>query len=188
MLICTFGDRDTWNPLAGRALRSAGNQGMQPDEVIRIHRDTLYQARRAALLAANTDWIIHLDADDELDPDYIHAMMHTPAGRPELLYPMVQRGLNSEPIEFPVRDLLEGNFMVIGTMVRRKQFLEAGGFPDLDCYEDWAAWLRMVKVVGCRFGLVRDAVYVVHERPNSRNHPPPDKRDQMFRLIRDQYV
>ena len=66
--VATFGD-PTWQTLARtRAVPSAEAQGVP---VVHVHGRTLHAARNAAVEQAQTEWVIHLDADDELTAGYV---------------------------------------------------------------------------------------------------------------------
>ncbi len=64
------------------------------------------------------------------------------------------------------------NRAVVGTLVHRALFAEAGGFdPRWPIYEDWALWLRC-ETLGAPLVDVPGAVYRAHRRPGSRNAGP----------------
>jgi glycosyltransferase involved in cell wall biosynthesis len=179
VVIGTFGDEKVWGPLAVRAERSALGQTI-PAEIVRIHSDTLARARNEGAERATGDWLVFLDADDELDPYYVEAMslaadramarsdcrtfLHQPA-----TLGVVDGVPDAEPVLIPQRPLDEGNFMVIGTMVERSLFLDVGGFAELEAWEDWDLWCRCWRA-GAGFNPVPDAIYRIHVNPNGRNN------------------
>ena len=61
--------------------------------------------------------------------------------------------------------------MVIGTLVKRENFLQLGGFRELPMYEDWDLWIRCI-ANGSTPNPVPRAVYHVFVNCNSRNHQP----------------
>lgn len=167
VIIATFGDRIQWNARAKRALQSVLDQTKQPDELIRIHGHDLCRARNSAAMAASSTWLCFLDADDELGIEYLEGMICGAAG--DLRYPMVKTDSMEEPNDlFTGKSLLEGNYMAIGTLVKRKRFLDVGGFPQYPAYEDWALWLRCM-ALGDRARLVPQSVYIAHTTPAGRN-------------------
>ena len=174
VIISTFGSRDVWIPLANRAHLSALIQRPKP-EIIRSHLDSLHEARNQGAQRAKGVWLIFLDADDGLEPGYIQAML---AAHGDLRYPRVryvtQEQVNSnsvpDPVILPKKHLLTaGNYMVIGTMLRRDRFWQAGGFRDLPAYEDWDLWIRCW-LQGAETELVPRAVYRAYQRNHSRNY------------------
>ena len=169
VIVATYGDKDRWDRISMRALLSAEGQTRIPDDIIRAHGDTLHGARNAAAIAAKTEWLCFLDADDELHPEYIEAMECADG---DLRYPMMQTVVNGIDVDSPKdlanHDLIQGNFMVIGTFVRRNQFLRVGGFSNIPVYDDWELWLKCV-LMGDSAKLVPAAIYRMHDVPGSRN-------------------
>lgn len=189
VIVATFGGPE-WLDFADRAAASAEPQA----PVIRVHAGSLQEARNQGLARARTEWVIHLDGDDELEPGYIDAM----AAREhegDLLAPMVRyvRGERPRAAGFPrvaghehdcTADCLPaGNWLVIGTAVRAGLAREAGGWRDWPVYEDWCMWQRCW-MLGGRVARVPDAVYRAHVRPGSRNRGMPiHERNQWHHRI-----
>lgn len=177
VLIATYGE-DEWKKLAlARAVPSAEREF--PHEVIRMHRTkaSIAEVRNAAARKASGEWLCFLDADDELAPGYIDAMTLTAernrrAGEPILLTPIVQkvtRGRPSPPTFYPEVSLLTGNWLVIGTVLRRDLFFKVGGFGDYPHgFEDWSLWAKCAKV-GARVVKVKGAVYRQYINPRSKH-------------------
>jgi hypothetical protein len=170
--VATYGQQ-RWRELAeSRAVPSALEQA----PVVRVHGDTLHGARNAALAQVETEWVIHLDADDELAPGYVAAMAE---GHADVRAPVVRfiRGGRPRPLWQPrvaghthdcdTSCLRFGNWVVIGAAVRT-ELLRSVGWHDFEWSEDWATWALLAKA-GASFELVRRAVYVAHVRPDSRN-------------------
>jgi glycosyltransferase involved in cell wall biosynthesis len=61
--VATYGD-DTWREQAKRAIASAQPQA----PVVYVHGDNLADARNKALALVETEYVVHLDADDILLP------------------------------------------------------------------------------------------------------------------------
>jgi glycosyltransferase involved in cell wall biosynthesis len=176
VIVASYGDKQFWDSLGERALASVANQTRQPDDLLRIHGEDLHSCRNEGAERAKTDLLCFLDCDDELEPPYLEAMLH-PATYPiEMRYPRVRYVTENlvdmkfipEPIVLPRRALDRGNFMVIGTVVPRETFLEAGGFRELRAYEDWDCWIRLW-MLGAEPRLVKDAIYRATKRRGSRN-------------------
>lgn len=163
VIVATYGS-DEWRDLGSDTALAHG--------AAHWHGDTLAQARNAAAGAADTEWLVYLDADDELSGGYIDAMaaadgdLRAPALH--LVYPdrIVVPDLAS-------RDIERTNPCCIGTAIRRDMFLAVGGFPELPGWEDWALFLRAYRR-GATITHVPDAVYQAHVRQGSRNQTVPD--------------
>lgn len=179
--IGTFGD-SSWEHLARtRAIPSAAEQA----PVIHEHRDTLHEARNAALEKVETDWVCHLDADDELEPGF---MAHMAQAEADLLVPSVRYVLDrprqaimpkvhGHRHQCSAECLPQGNWIVIGAVVMTDLVKRVGGWRDFAWSEDWDLWLRCWKE-GASIEPVPEAVYRAHVRADSRNRAP----DHDFKL------
>lgn len=175
--VCTYG-ADTWRELAEyRALPSAETQGTR---VLHIHADTLHDARNGALSHAATSHIIYLDADDELEADYV---THLLAGSADLRAPSVryvqgERARGASPRmphvaghnhhECGGECLPFGNWIVVGALAPIGLLQAAGGWHDWPCFEDWDLWARCWQH-GCTVEPIHAAIYRAHVRHDSRN-------------------
>ena len=189
---------DEWEQLAlTRALPSAQAQGC---EVLIGHdsHGTRASVRNALSEKATGDWIITLDADDELAPGYVDAMQAVVDSwrfilRWELLTPMVQyvkRGRAQKPRFMPAVWLAKGNWMVVGTAVSRDLLLEVGGWRTftgsgvLNQWDDWDLWIRCVKA-GAGISKVPEAVYVAHVSDSPHYKRSPALTQAWLREIRE---
>lgn len=168
--IGTFGDR-TWIDRARRAVQSVPNDVA----VVHAHRDTLAEARNAALAQVKTTWVVHLDADDELTDGYFDAMF---AGSADVRGPVAQYvTADHERIWQPrvyahqhdctVDCLPDGNWLLIGSMVRTA-IAQQCRWREFEWSEDWDFWLQC-RALGASFELIPSAIYRAHVRPDSRN-------------------
>jgi glycosyltransferase involved in cell wall biosynthesis len=173
----TFGGPE-WVHLAHtRAIPSAEAQGC---DVVHRHAKTLATARNTALALSKTSRVIFLDADDELEPGYVEALE---AGAADLRAPAVRYikgGRERDPYVPQVAGhdhacaaecLRDGNWLVIGTSVRRDLALEVGGFREWPVYEDWDFFQRCW-LAGATVEAIPEAIYRAHWRRDSRNRAP----------------
>lgn len=170
--IGTFGD-PSWIETARRAIASVPNE----IPVIHRHAETLHEARNAALAEVTTEWVVHLDADDELEDGYFDAMRRGTADvRGPIARYMVagaERNLWQPRVwghrhDCTAECLRDGNWLLVGAMVRTEIVREAGGWRDFPWSEDWDLWVRCWKA-GATFELMQDAIYRAHVRTDSRN-------------------
>jgi glycosyltransferase involved in cell wall biosynthesis len=148
-----------------------------PDQTVCRHDSggTRASSLNAGASEAQTDWLIFLDADDELAPGYVGAMkraleQHRGDGK-VLFTPAVQvirKGRPGTPVFFDRGiSLRDDNWLIVGTMIHRDLFNEVGGFDDYPHgFEDWALWSKCFRV-GARVVKVKDAVYRYHHNPQS---------------------
>lgn len=187
--VCTYGD-DEWIDLAERrALPSARDQA----PTAHFHADNLTDARNAALEYADTEWIVYLDADDELEPHYIDHMELLVGA--DLIAPMVRyvqpNGHSRAPFyprvaghrhDCEAACLRQGNWLVVGTAVRVELARKVRGWRDFPWSEDWDLWLRCWRA-GATIERA-ESVYRAHVRPDSRNRAPSRQfKDDVHRAI-----
>lgn len=176
--VATYGGSEWYDLAHSRAIPSAQDQA----RVVYAHADTLHDARNAALASVRTGWVIHLDADDELSPGYIDAMSR---GTADVRGPMAQfvqdgrrRRMWQPRVHNHDHDCVAecitsgaGNWLLIGAAVRTELVRRVGGWRDWPCYEDFDLWMRVL-LTGASVELVREAIYIAHVNPNSRNRGP----------------
>lgn len=175
VVIATYGDLSWLRLAVDRAVPSVVAQDVP---FVLVHGDTLHDARNRGLAQVDTEWVCFLDADDELEPGYFDAMA---AAEGDLRAPAVRyvtpKAPNSEArmprITGHVHDcdvdcLQFGNWLAIGTCVRKQLLLDAGAWRDWAVYEDFDLWVRCV-AAGATTVPVPGAVYRAHVRRDSRN-------------------
>jgi glycosyltransferase involved in cell wall biosynthesis len=177
VVVATFGD-GWWRELAtARAVPSADALDVP---VVQVHGDTLHGARNTGLDMVDTEWVVFLDADDELEPGYLAAMGR---GSADVRAPAVRyvTGGRPAPPRMPkvaghthqcvAACLAWGNWLVVGSAVRAGLVRRVGGWRDFCWSEDWDLWVRCWQV-GATIEPVPAAVYRAHVRPGSRNRAP----------------
>lgn len=169
-----------WRRLAqNRAIPSAKRLGLP---VVEGLGPTVMDARNNGLDQVTTEWVLHLDADDELEPGYVKAMAQ---GRADVRAPSVRYVNERTPnawervVPYVPRvaghshdcagDCLPyGNWLVIGSVVRTELVHRVGGWRDYDWSEDWDLWLRC-HLAGATIEAIPSAIYRAYVRRNSRN-------------------
>lgn len=176
IVITTYGE-DHWRDLAwSRAWPSTQEQGAFEVIVHHAPKLSIGPARNQAAKGATGEWLCFLDADDELEHGYIEAMTNAICDQrrpePALLQPAVRylrKGRMADPILIPFKDLRTDNYLVIGTVLRRKLFEAAGGFNDYPHgFEDWSLWAKCWKL-GAQVYPVPMAIYNAHVNPRSQH-------------------
>lgn len=153
---------------------------------------TRAQVRNRLVKEASGDWIITLDADDELESGYVQAMSEA-AQRNCLLTPRVsyvENGVGKMARFWPEIDLVQGNWMVVGTACPRDLMLEVGGWRTftgsgvLNEWDDWDMWIRCVQA-GAGIVKVPDAVYLAHVRDSPHHSRTRAMTQAWLREIRE---
>lgn len=178
VLVATYGEPEWQTMAANRAVPSA--VAADPYEVLAGHQPdgTIATSRNALAEQATGDWLLYLDADDELAPGYLGAMgrafeQEATGGGRLLLTPAVQqvrKGRQSSPFFFDRGiSLRQDNWLVLGTLIRKDLFLEVGGFNDYPHgFEDFSLWSKCFRA-GASVIKVPDAVYVYYHNPMSKH-------------------
>lgn len=153
------------------------------------HNDSLCEARNNLLELTHTEYIIFLDADDELDSHYLEEMSN---GTADVLVPSVKyiRNRVAGPAHIPrvvacshdgscaPACLALGNYVVIGAAARTEALKAVGGFKDWPFYEDWDLWLRLYQH-GYSFQDIPGAIYLANWSESSRNRSPTQAEKAM---------
>ena len=192
----TFGNEQIWSALAhDRAMASVDRQTLPPEHVRWCHGPDLHTARNMAASQSDSEWLCFLDADDELGPHYLEAMTEAITRlddndwllQPATLGVYPDGSEDPSPVLIPQKPLLDGNYLIIGTLVRRSQFERVGGFYDLPMYEDWDLWLRC-SLGGAEVLQVPAAIYRVHVNTDGRNSPSRSVQISAYHQVRSQYL
>lgn len=174
--LCSHGD-SKWKEIGEEAYVSAAYA--DPDELYWRHEDdsdNICDVRNRAAEKMGTEWIIFLDADDNLDSNYVKAMKNAleSQGNIDAIYRPSLQGFydNGDITDVTMlgrTDMKKQNCAVIGSMHRRDRFLEVGGFdPTLPILEDWDLWLKLMQSGSCIID-VHEAIYRNHIRSDGRN-------------------
>jgi glycosyltransferase involved in cell wall biosynthesis len=129
------------------------------DAAIRQSNAGVSGARNTAIQHARGEWIVPLDADDELDPAALErslaAIERTP-GAAWCITDIVRVGPEGEEFfaSTPpggltsdwLHAMLERNFVERTMLLKREMMLALGGYdPGFRCYEDWELGIRMLR-------------------------------------------
>lgn len=175
IVISTFGNFK-WQLLAQeRAIPSAKSFGLP---VVYNHGETLHDARNMGLASVTTEFVVFLDADDELVPGFFEHMAKVDGDlRPPSInhvyervtfMPQVvgQKGVHKHTCVGEC--LTEGNWLVVGTVARTELIQRVGGWKEWGNWEDWELWLRCW-LAGATITPVPKAVYKAYSTASGRN-------------------
>lgn len=171
-IIPIFGDIQKWQPLAEKANKSILNQTVPVKHSLISIGGTLQNARNIPALNADTQWVLFVDADDTIDENYVEEMLKV-ASDADVVFPSAHRYFNDGTIDdsnkwYEPKDLLFGNYIVIGFLIRSDLFRRLGGFKDLPSLEDWELLIR-AEEAGARFKQCKNAIYKINVSDNGRN-------------------
>ena len=142
IIIPTFGDISWKQTAEKRAIPSAFRQN-GGTIVTPSHADTLSAARNDPGLASEADYLVFLDADDQLEDGYVESAALTIAATDaDVVVPYVQKvesdGTATQPPKLlDPQSWAHGALCVVGSPIRTELFKRLGGFREMPMYEDW---------------------------------------------------
>jgi len=109
-------------------------------------------ARNAGFNAAHHEWIIPLDADDVLDPEYAAACAASLDAHPAATFAYTDyRVFGTQQYverlhDYNLYQLLDRNVLTYAALIRKRAWADSGGYDEsmaLKGYEDWEFWLNL---------------------------------------------
>lgn len=165
IIIPIWGDYYKFLP---EALESARSQTYPWVEVVVEESKTdLPSSRNAAIKRARGTWILPLDADDKLDPQYVEKTI----GKDDIVSTM-HKDFNGVPCgvekNFTLQDFKQANRIISGSLYKKEIWDKLGGYDEnmKEGYEDWDFWLRAVRA-GYHITLVEEPLYWYRQREDS---------------------
>lgn len=124
---------------------------------------------------ATGDWVLPVDDDDTLDPDYIHVVTPHLTDKVDVVYTWCRvEGLPDWTPNRLFNDalLLKGNFIPVTACIRKTLLVELGGWPEPperdQPGEDWEL-NKLMLGAGAVFKLVPEVCWSYRVQPGSRN-------------------
>lgn len=166
------------NGLLARALQSVWGQTHLPDAVaiaIDHYRQGAAVTRNRALHMATTEWIVFLDSDDILYPEYlIKVFTHQQETNADVVWPWFN-GNDPFPIHFGRQwDPKHPHSFPITTLLRREFAVKVGGFPEgyqvseRCAGEDFPFWIKMSEA-GAKFAHLPERLWEYNNHPADGN-------------------
>lgn len=172
VIVPVYGDIEKWEPFYQRAIGAINSQTLKPKYILISIANDLQSARNRPAMGATTEWILFCDADDTLDENYVEEMMKLSADA-DIVVPSAHRYFANGEVDksnywYEPKNLLTGNYITIGAMIRTELFINLGGFKDLPALEDFEFYIR-AEEAGARFVHCPKAIYKINVREGSRN-------------------
>ena len=154
-------------------------------------------ARNRGIQLAKAEYILALDSDDQIAPDYIEKALTTFQIEPNLsvvfteavFYGTENKIWATEDVRLP--ELFSRNFLNVTALFKKSAWRDAGGYDEkLPGYEDWDLWITLASK-GHRFKLIPEPLFFYRFRSNSRaansEHKDAQKRMAIMRKHKDIY-
>lgn len=137
-------------------------------------------ARNIAIAASTGEFILPLDADDWIDPQYLEktlARMEPGVGIVATWMEIFgfwpektgQPG-SGYPIFYPTKEqILRGNCLPVCSLIRKQTVLDVGGYPECmkNGSEDWAMWAAIICKTSWKVAIVEEHLFHYRTRPGS---------------------
>lgn len=191
-VVCSTFGNFKWQLLAQeRAIPSAKALNVP---VIYNHGTLLHETRNLGLSQVETDWVVHLDADDELTPGFFEEMDKVDGDlRPPSINHVYENvtfmprvvGQNGVHTHTCVGEcLIDGNWLIVGTVARTELLREVGGWKEWGTWEDWDLWLRCW-IAGATITPVPSAIYKAYSTPQGRcKNLPQEELNRIYQEIK----
>lgn len=194
---------DPHSVLGIEALARGADPGLK---VVRLSGNVgLAAARNIGVRHATGQYVLTLDADDLIHPDFIAVGVESLENRPEFDLVVTPAGyfLDGQALPTPgksvefagyavfcgeavVGGLIENRFSTATAFFRKSALVRFPYEESLGCFEDWSLYLRMCEA-SVRFIVTNDVFFYYRRRINSMVHTPRDparKRIEYSDLMR----
>jgi glycosyltransferase involved in cell wall biosynthesis len=146
-------------------------------------------ARNNAIMASNGKYILCLDADDLISPNFLDETVKLLEQNYDIkvatstVYFFGRRKGKLVPKSYSLEILLAQNQLVITSLFRKSDFDRVGGFSNSmrEGFEDWDFWIRMIKDGG-QIKCAEDAVFYYRLLRSSRNRNIDYEKEKRLRF------
>ena len=134
--------------------------------IVEKEKTDLSSARNSGIRRAKGDWILTLDVDDLILPDFLEKTV----GKGDIVATSHQDngviGRVSQTVE--LKDFLQCNQIIAGSLFKKEIWEKIDGFDEkmTDGYEDWDFWIRALKA-GYKVVTIEEPLYVYRKHPDS---------------------
>ena len=159
--------------------------------VFRTANQGVARARNYGIAQATGDYILPLDADDRIHPEYAARAAAILDANPDVAFVGCHyrtfglRQVEYRPEEYRLPDMLVENVAPVSSMFRRNAWQEIGGYcPELNSIEDWDLWIGMLELR--QPGMVIPEIlfeYRIRSNSNLSHIRQPELYQQRMRLL-----
>jgi len=146
-------------------------------------------ARNSGIRAARGLYVLPLDADDRIAPEFIaKTLAVVESGRADVAYTRVRyfgtRDEESVVEPFSIRSMLRHNLVVNTALYRKAAWAEVGGYASAmqAGWEDWDFWLSLLER-GNRFLRIEEPLFLYRQHGPSRSDSANEARDRLRATI-----
>lgn len=156
-------------------IQSVQRQGWPVHEhlvLVDVDREGPAVTRNKLIEEVKTKWVLFLDDDDVLYPDYIETVAPQLFGY-DVVYTWCDREFPGlADLMFDADILRTGNFIPVTAVVNVDKVRQVGGFPEDGPYEDYRLWLKLLDIKA-RFKTIPERKW--HYRRNEQGQNAKDR-------------
>ena len=157
-----------------------------PVKLIEQENRGLSGARNSGIRASKGNWLLMLDADDKIAPDFIEKLI----GKDDIICPILQEFGDSQevwspPLDHPkFNDFLVHNRIFVSSLFKRDVWEKIGGYDETmkEGYEDWDFWMRATKQ-GFNISVVREILFYYRRHGRTMVHDARAKHQQIVNYM-----
>jgi len=146
-------------------------------------------ARNYGIQRAKGDYILCLDADDVLVPEFLAETVEALATQPGVgvvstyvEFFGARQGI-WRPLDYTPHTILWHNPIPSCSLFRKLCWQQAGGYKDLKACQDWEFWLSIIGEQGWQWSVVRKVLYRYRQRAGSISEYREAHRAELLRQI-----
>lgn len=175
-------ENEYWD-LLPRAIKSVLRQTFKDFElIVSIYNEEVSVGRNSGIAKAKGEWILTLDADDELTPNFLEEVYKNKGN-----YDIIATGalINGKLFIPEPHKGFESTNRILNCSLFKKEVWEKYHFnQDLKAYEDYDFWLKSIEN-GFKIGVVKTPLVNIYDRPNSRNKYASIHHDELINQIKN---
>lgn len=159
---------------------------------VRVYRQEnrgLAATRNTAISLSECEYILPLDSDDLIHPEYLEKTIPVLDAHPRLglVYTQMvwfgEENMLRADYEYDFELLKRGNFITVTSLFRRQAWADAGGYDEeLPGYEDWDLWIAMAER-GWTGKLVREPLFYYRRHGTTMIARCDEMRDEIMAQI-----
>ena len=189
-VIIPYTDRDS--PLLPRAIASVEAQTVRDFEIVRVydeHYEGIPWARNTGFARAKGKFILPLDCDDWIEPEYLEKTLAKMVGQvaivsTDMRYFGENEGLIIKAEKRNYRQQLEQNKITVTSLVRALAIHQAGPWDhNLRGWEDWDMWLRILRDENWTHDVVNDTLFHYRLHKTGMNQWANDNKKMLMTYL-----
>ena len=162
-----------------------------PVKLIKTPQHGVACARNEGAKYSTGDYLIFLDADDELDPTFIEKTLKEMQGDTQVVYTDIRffGDANFDNAQPDYSDEEMKKWQVVPSscaLIDRHIWELVGGFDNTEWYEDWGFWLRISKN-GFNFRHIKEPLFRYRKHGKSRIDELDERKAYGFKQLRERY-